>query len=257
MSSNTVDFGRTASDYRTHRAGFPAEMFDRLADMGIGLPDQKIVDLGTGTGSIALALAARGAGVTGVDISADQLNEARAEAAERKVEVSFVEAPAEDTGLEDGVFDVVIAGQCWHWFDRERAALEIRRLLKPDGTIVIAHFDWLPLPGNVVEVTEALIVKANPLWNMSGGHGVYPKWFHDLSMGGFAELESFSFDVIVPYSHEDWLGRIRASAGVGATLPADAVNRFDRGLAGTLRVKYPNEPLDIPHRVWVLVGRRG
>ncbi len=257
MSSNTVDFGRTASDYRTHRAGFPPETFDRLEGLGVGLKGQKIVDLGTGTGSAALAFAARGAEVTGVDISAAQLKEARAAAAEQKIDASFVEAPAEDTGLEEHVFDVVVAGQCWHWFDRERAAAEARRLLKPDGTIVIAHFDWLPLPGNVVEVTEALIVKANPLWTMAGGSGIYPAWFNDLSMGGFAKLESFSFDVIVPYSHRDWLGRIRASAGVGATLPADAVNRFDRGLSGTLRVKYPNEPLDVPHRVWVLVGRRG
>lgn len=220
------------------------------------MPGQKIVDLGTGTGTVALALASRGASVTGVDVSADQLNEARAAAAEQNADVSFIEAPAEETGLEEGEFDVVFAGQCWHWFDREGAAEEARRLLKPDGIIVVAHFDWLPLPGNVVEVTEALIVKANPLWSMGGGNGIYPTWFHDLSVGGFAGLESFSFDVIVPYSHEDWLGRIRASAGVGATLSADAVRRFSRRLAGTLQVKYPVEPLGIPHRVWVLVGRR-
>ena len=45
---NTVDFGKTASDYRTHRAGFPPETFDRLEGLGVGLAGQKIVDLGTG-----------------------------------------------------------------------------------------------------------------------------------------------------------------------------------------------------------------
>ena len=42
------------------------------------------------------------------------------------------------------------------------AALEARRLLAPSGRLVIAHFDWLPLPGNVVEATEALIKAHNP-----------------------------------------------------------------------------------------------
>ncbi len=256
MANVAVDFGRTSEDYRAHRAGFPPETFDRLVQFGIGLPDQRIVDLGTGTGTVALALAERGSSVVGVDVAEEQIEQARAIAGEQGRDVEFVVAPAEETGLDAGTFDIVVAGQCWHWFDREGAATEARRLLKPDGTIVIAHFDWLPLPGNVVEVTETLITKANPLWQMGGGSGIYPAWFRDLSLGGFANLESFSFDVVVPYSHDDWRGRIRASAAIGATLPEDSVKRFDKGLAGTLKARYPNEPLDIPHRVWVLIGRR-
>ena len=256
MANFAVDFGRTSQDYRAHRAGFPPETFERLERFGIGLPGQRIADLGTGTGAVALALAARGPGVVGVDAAAEQIAQARAIAAERGCDVEFVVASAEETGLGAATFDIVIAGQCWHWFDREGAAAEARRLLRPDGKIVIAHFDWLPLPGNAVEVTETLIARANPLWRMGGGSGVYPAWFRDLLLGGFADLESFSFDTVVPYSHEDWRGRIRASAGIGATLPEDSVRRFDKSLASTLKARYPNEPLDIPHRVWVLIGRR-
>ena len=48
-----VDFGRTAADYARHRAGFPEELFERLAARGIGRAGPRILDLGSGTGSLA------------------------------------------------------------------------------------------------------------------------------------------------------------------------------------------------------------
>ena len=66
-------------------------------------------------------------------------------------------ATAEDTQLPGASYDLVTAGQCWHWFDGDRAAAEARRLLRPGGSVVIAHFDWIPLPGNVASSTEAKI----------------------------------------------------------------------------------------------------
>ena len=99
------------------------------------------------------------------------------------------------------------------------------------GALVICHFDWLPLPGNVVAATEALILEHNPEWPLSGGLGMYPLWTLDVAEAGFTGLETFSFDVPVAYSHEAWRGRIRASAGVAASLPPDAVAAFDDELA--------------------------
>ncbi|MEM8709038.1 MAG: methyltransferase domain-containing protein, partial [Actinomycetota bacterium] len=60
-------FGNAAADYATHRAGFPDELFDRLAPHGIGRSGQRVVDLGTGTGTVARQLARRGCSVIGVD----------------------------------------------------------------------------------------------------------------------------------------------------------------------------------------------
>ena len=45
--------------------------------------------------------------------------------------------------------DIVCAGQCWHWFNPLKAAKEFARIVKPCGHVVVAHFDWLPLPGSV------------------------------------------------------------------------------------------------------------
>ena len=250
-----VDFGRTAADYARHRAGFPEEIFERLAQRGIGCAGQRVLDLGSGTGALARGFARRGARVTALDLSADLLAQARALAADEGVEIETLCAPAEDSGLPDAAFEAVTAGQCWHWFDRPRAAAEARRLLVSGGMLAICHFDWLPLPGTVVAATEALIEVHNPAWTLGGGDGRYPAWAADAADAGFGAIESFEFEILVPYGHEAWRGRVRASAGVGGSLAPEAVADFDRALAALLAAEFPGAPLQVPHRCFAVIAR--
>ncbi len=248
-----IDFGKTAWDYSRHRAGFPPVFFERLAAYGIGTPGQRILDLGTGTGTLARGFALRGCIVTGLDPSAPLIEAARELDQTAGVTIQYVIARAEETGLPGANFDVVTAGQCWHWFERQKVAQEVRRLLVPHGRLVIAHFDWIPLSGNVVEATEKLIEQHNPAWKLGGGAGLYPAWLTDVAIAGFQDIETFSFDVQVPYSHEAWRGRIRASAGVAASLPPEQVARFDAELWDLLKERFPREPLEVPHRVFAVI----
>lgn len=250
-----VDFGRTAKDYGRHRAGFPEPFFERLARFGIGRPGQRVLDVGTGTGTVARGLARRGAIVTGLDPAPALIQEAKRLDREAKVAVDYLVGRAEETGFSDASFEVATAGQCWHWFERRRAARELRRVLVAGGSIVVAHLDWLPLQGNVVQATERLILAHNPAWRGAGGTGLYPAWLGDLWEAGFTGLETFSFDIAIPYSREAWRGRIRASAGVAASLPPDAVARFDEAHASMLAKDFPADLLAIPHRVWAVVAR--
>lgn len=161
---------------------------------------------------------------------------------------------AESTGLADGCADLVTAGQCWHWFDGPAAANESRRLLRPGGRIVIMHFDWLPLSGNLVSATEALIERLNSQWRLGGGLGVYPLWFKQLQEAGFVEIESFTFDVDVEFDHAGWIGRIRASAGVGGSMDEAGVERFEVALRAMLDEGFPQEPMRVPHRFFAVSG---
>lgn len=249
-----VDFGKTADDYARHRAGFPRSLFERLATFGVGQAGQEVVDVGTGTGTVARNFALRGCRVVGIDPSTEMIEQGRQLNAEAGMQVDYRVGAAEATGLAGRAYDVFSAGQCWHWFDRPSAAAEARRLLRPGAAIVICHFDWLPLPGSVPEATESLVLRHNPEWGGAGGYGMYPLWAADVSGAGFTGIETFSYDVEVLYSHEAWRGRIRASAGVAASLPAEALESFDNEHAAMLAGQFPDDPLRVPHRVWALVA---
>lgn len=251
-----VDFGKTVQDFGRHRAGFPESLFDRLAGFGVGLSGQRVIDLGTGTGALARELAKRGCSVTGVDISAELIEAAKRLDEAAGVKAEYREGNAEDTGLDSGIADVVTAAQCWHWFNGTAVAREVTRLLKPDGKIAIIQFDWLPLADSVVAHTEDLIRAHNPEWDLHGGNGIHPSYFSDLDEARFREIESFSYDVSVPYTHEGWRGRIRSSAGVGGSLPPEKASRFDIEHAALLKSRFPKEPLDVPHRVFAVLAKR-
>ncbi len=248
-----VDFGLTATDYGQHRPGFPEELFDRLSRMGIGDRGQRVLDLGAGTGHFGRGLARRGCEVVGLDPSAPLIEEAKRIDAEEGLRIDYLLGAAERTMLDENSFDVVSAGQCWQWFDSNKAMREIKRVLRPKGRLVIAQFDWLPLPGNAVEATEKLIEKYNPEWDLGGGSGLHPQAITDVRRAGFTDVESFSFDVALAFSHEGWRGRVRASAGVKASLSPDMVARFDEQLRRKLEDEFPNQPLLMPHCAWALL----
>jgi SAM-dependent methyltransferase len=255
-----VDFGRTADDYGRYRAGFPARLYDRLEAFGLGAEGQRVLDLGTGTGYLGRGFAGRGCRVTGLDISSALMEEARRLDATSGTAMRYVRARAEALPFRDRSFEAVSAGQCWHWFDRERAAREARRLLAPGGRLVIANFDWIPLPGNVADATEELILKHNPKWALAGGLGIHPGFARDAALAGFVDIESLSFDVLQPYSHEAWRGRIRASAGIAASLDAREVARFDEELRAMLARRFPERrppraPMLVQHRVFAIIAR--
>jgi len=183
------------------------------------------------------------------------LQAARELDAAARISVDYRVARAEETGLADSGFDVVTAGQSWYWFERSLAMAEVARILKPEGILVIAHFDWLPLAGNMVLATEELIERHNPDWKLGGSSGVHPRWLRNLGEAGYRGLETFSYDVDAPYTPQAWRGRIRASAGVGASMTSEQVERFDKELAELLASRFPGNILQVPHRVFAVIAR--
>jgi len=118
----------------------------------------RIADLGCGTGTLTLLLAAEGYAVDGVDFSPEMIRRARAK--EPVGRVTFTEADADDPPLEPGVYDVVL---CRHvlWAMPD-PAVTLRRwidLLGPGGRVVLVEGNWSTGAGlsaaRTVELVEA------------------------------------------------------------------------------------------------------
>lgn len=84
---------------------------------------------------------------------------------------------------------------------------------------------------------------------------MHPEHVEALDLGGFLQVESFSYVVDMPFSHEAWRGRIRTCNGVGSDLNAEQVELFDAELADLLSSEFAGE-LTVPHRVFVASGVR-
>jgi ubiquinone/menaquinone biosynthesis C-methylase UbiE len=218
-----------------------------------------VLDVGTGPGIVALAMARRGARVTGIDISPEQIDAARQSAAEQNLggQAEFLVRPAERTGLGAESFDLVTASQCWFWFDHDSALAEIARVLRPGGILAVAHYCYLATRNRIAERTEALVLEFNPGWAMAGWDGIYSKHIDGLQQEGLGLVEQFCYDHLQPFTHASWRGRMRTCNGVGSGVMTDEqVAAFDAALAEMLRREFPHEPLLIEHRVWAVILRK-
>ncbi len=242
-----IDWGRTSADYARHRPGPPRSLYDKLNALGVGLPGQRIVDLGTGTGVLARELARRGCAAAGVDVSSEQVATARRLARGEGLDVDFRVASAEETPFDAASFDVATANQCWLYFDRARTIPELRRILVPDGLLVVSHFSWLPRQDPIARASEELVLRFNPDWSAADWDGripARPGW----SREDFELRAMFFYDEPVPFTRESWRGRIRACRGTGASLRDEEIRAFDREHAALLE-RVAGETFTILHRI--------
>lgn len=155
------------------------------AQVGEGRLDGEVLDAGCGTGEHALLLAARGARVTGVDLSETAIESARQKAAQRGLPTSFLSGDILTVPLAPGGFDRVVDSGLFHVFDDADRARYVARLgdvLRPGGICCLMCFsdrqpgDWGPRrvarheieaafsDGWVIETLQAAAFEINPIF---------------------------------------------------------------------------------------------
>jgi SAM-dependent methyltransferase len=123
-------FSAQAADYARFRPSYPPELFAWLASVAPGRVCA--VDVATGNGQAALALARHFAQVIALDASASQLAQAPPCA-----NLTYRVAAAEATGVAPASADLVTAAQALHWFRLAPFFAEAERVLRPGGVLAV------------------------------------------------------------------------------------------------------------------------
>ncbi len=151
----TRRFSSRVEDYIRYRPGYPAAIIPLLArECGLGA-GCAVADIGSGTGLLAGLFLRLGCEVFGVEPNREmRLAGERLLAGEPRFH--SLDGRAEATGLPDSAVDFVTAGQAFHWFDREKARGEFRRISKPPHWTVLAWNERL-VEGRFLKEYEALL----------------------------------------------------------------------------------------------------
>lgn len=220
-------FGSEAERYERTRPTYPPAMVEAIIAAS---PGNRVLDVGIGTGISARLFHKRGCQVLGVEP-----DERMAELARRsgfEVEV----ATFERWEPKDRTFDLVIAGQAWHWEDPLVGAAKAAAILAPGGRIAL-FWNAMVFPPELGQGFAAVYRRLLPDFpffqsGMPGGPASYAP-LTEKAAGGirqtrqFREPEQWSYGWSRPYTVDQWLDTVPTFGGHSQIPPDKLVELLD------------------------------
>lgn len=237
------DWGKTSNDYAKYRDIYPKEFYDKIIIRNLCKDNQCILDLGTGTGVIPRNMYQYGAKWIGVDISENQIEQAKI--LSKGMDIEYYALPAEEIGFPDNSFDVITACQCFWYFNHEKLMQQLYRMLKPNGVILILYMAWLPFEDKIAGASENLVLKYSPNWS-GARETIKPIDIPECYNDKFELVYHEEYPLSVHFSRESWNGRVKACRGIGASLSAKEIEAWENEHVKLLNNISPEE-FDVLH----------
>ena len=137
MLNPTERFSNRVENYRKYRPSYPPEIITLLrSECGLN-SESVIADIGSGTGLFSELFLVNGNRVFGVEPN-EEMRDAGEQTLAKYPNFTSVKGRAEATTLPDHGADFVVAGQAFHWFERQKARVEFERILKGPRWVVLA-----------------------------------------------------------------------------------------------------------------------
>lgn len=192
-------FAGTERYYATYRPGYGDDAIAYLVDRFDLGGDARVLDLGCGTGDLAVPLAGHAGEVVGMDPNEQMLREARARAeAAGRENVEWVVGSDADLDESLGPVRLTTMGRSFHWMDQEATLERLHRITEPGGGIAILTDDeWLTHGRNdwqadvydvVADYVDDLPARTHP------DDLDYEPWDELVVSFGFADVETPVFE---------------------------------------------------------------
>lgn len=221
------DWGRTSEDYAKFRDIYPQKFYDKIIERNLCIKGQKVVDLGTGTGVLPRNMYQYGADWIGVDISENQIEQAKYLSEKKGMKIAYVVSPIEELEFPDNSFDVITACQCFWYFNHDIIAPKLVKMLKENGRLLILYMAWLPHEDKIAGKSEELVLRYNPKWS-GAGETKHPILIPNSIYEYFEMVSHEEYTIKVPFTKETWNGRMKACRGIGASLSPNELAEWEK-----------------------------
>jgi SAM-dependent methyltransferase len=181
-------FDQVASVYRTARPDYPDALIDDVVTYADLKPDDKILEVGCGTGQATRGFAARGFSILATDPGPEMLRGAR-ESLACFSNVEFLETTFEAWPANRAVFRLIIAAQSWHWVSPEVRFSKAAEVLSPDGTLAVFGHVPVGLPGPLLDRFKEIYLRQIGEWGPPPEgwylpNGPFKGWFDQSGLFG-------------------------------------------------------------------------
>lgn len=203
----TRRFSNRVENYLRYRPRYPQEILPFL-EQKISLPSNAILaDIGSGTGFLTELLLKHGNTVFAVEP-----NEEMRSAAEKLLssypQFHSVAGSAEATTLPAQALDFIFVAQAFHWFDWPKAQLEFKRILKPQGWVVLIWNDRNPEISSLMQAYDQLLQRYGTDYQQVQQRYADKSVFDSF----FARFEQASFPYHQTFDYEGFQGRLLSSS---------------------------------------------
>jgi ubiquinone/menaquinone biosynthesis C-methylase UbiE len=244
-------FAGTAWYYAHYRPKYPEQVIRLLADKFNLNKRSRVLDLGCGTGQVALQLAPLVAEVVAVDPLNEMLLEGRLLATPKQISnITWLLGESGNIArmaLDIGEIDLTVIAQAFHWMDREQTLHDLYPLLKPGGGVVVIaadgpktdypDTDWKVIISDTVRFWMGNVRKAG-----TKGSYTHPiKRFETvLAESRFHNLESYEFKTRRTWTPDSIIGYLYSTSSTSIPVLDDNKQPFEADLRKRLATLEPS-----------------
>lgn len=252
-------FQSTVAYYERYRLAYPDRLITRVAALAGLKPGDPVLDLGAGTGMLAVGFARAGMAVTAMDPEPDMLAVCEERARAAGVTLALRQAGSYDLKPDMGPYRLVTIGRSFHWMDRAATLQMLERIVTPDGGVALFHDAHPPVAENawfkVMCTLQDRYGRGEDahIKERRGGHSRYESF---LLASQFTQLDGLSVTIRQTVTADDLVGRAFSMSTCSRQKLGGRAEEFAAALDAALRELSPDGTFIEVAELVALLARR-